>query len=109
MKTLAILGLVWLAHMHDRPDLDQWFEGLKGSGGMPCCAQVDGTALADPDWDTAIVDGKPHYRVRIRGEWYVVTDEEVVQGPNKYGQPIVWVYWVDSKPQIRCFMPGTGI
>lgn len=96
------------AHMHDRPDLDNWFNGLKSSGGYPCCSQVDGSTVADPDWDTTVVDGKPHYRVRVEGQWLVVTDEEVVDGPNRYGAPIVWVYHNDGMPMVRCFMPGAG-
>ena len=96
------------AHMHDRPDLDTWFNGLSGKGGMPCCSQVDGSTVADVDWDTTIVNGKPHYRVHIEGQWIVVTDEEVVEGPNKYGSPLVWIYHSDGKPMLRCFMPGAG-
>lgn len=94
--------------MHDRPDLNTWFNGLTSTNGAPCCSQVDGSTVADPDWDTAVVEGKSHYRVRVEGKWIVVTDEEVVQGPNKYGQPLVWVYHIDGKPQVRCFMPGGG-
>ncbi len=105
---LAAYSLPAGAHMRDRPDLDGWFNGLKGSGGMPCCSDIDGSTVANPDWDTTVIDGKPHYRVRIGGQWMVVTDAEVVLGPNRYGQPLVWVYYVDGKPTIRCFMPGGG-
>src|SRR5690348_13694784 len=59
------------AHMRDRPELDAWFESLKGSNGMPCCSQVDGSTLADVDWDTTVIDGKVHYRVRVEGQWVV--------------------------------------
>jgi len=96
------------AHMHDRPDLDNWFAGLHGSNGYPCCSQIDGSTIADVDWDTTVIDGKPHYRVSVDGQWIVVADAQVVVGPNKYGSPLVWVYHVDGKPQIRCFMPGAG-
>lgn len=114
MRLILIIGAVVAfscsarAHMHDRPDLDNWFNGLQGAGGMPCCSQVDGSTVADVDWDTTMIDGKAHYRVRVEGQWIVVTDEEVVQGPNKYGRPLVWVYHVDTKPMVRCFMPGSG-
>ena len=107
---IVLLGMLSFAfaHMHDRPDLDNWFNDLRSSGGYPCCSQVDGSTVADPDWDTTVVDGKSHYRVRVEGRWIVVTDQEVVHGPNKYGQPLVWVYHTDGKPAIRCFMPGAG-
>lgn len=96
------------AHMHDRPDLDEWFNGLKSDGGYPCCSQVDGSTVSDVDWDTTVVAGKLHYRVRVEGMWIVVTDEEVVKQPNRYGTALVWVYHVDTKPMVRCFMPGAG-
>jgi hypothetical protein len=100
--------------MHDRPDLNAWFNSLQSSGGYPCCSQIDGSTIADVDWDTTVVNGELHYRVRIEGEWVVVSDAEVVKAPNRYGPPIVWLYWInqpDGKPripQIRCFMPGAG-
>jgi hypothetical protein len=94
------------AHMKDRPDLDGWFHGLQSSGGFPCCSEVDGYTLPDVDWDTAVADGKPHYRVHLNGRWIVVSDEEVVEGPNKYGSPLVWIYYENGEPFVRCFMPG---
>ena len=105
---LAILSLLTLVHMKDRPELNFWFNSLQSKGGYPCCAHMDGSTIADVDWDTAIVDGKSHYRVYIEGEWLVVTDEEVVTSPNRYGPAMAWVYRSDNKPKIRCFMPGAG-
>ena len=103
---IAVYSCTARAHMRDRPDLDNWFNSLQGAGGMPCCSQVDGSTVADPDWDTTVIDGKSHYRVRVGGQWIVVTDAEVVEGPNKYGRPLVWVYHIDGKPAVRCFLPG---
>ena len=115
MKRLAALLVLALAasslamaHMPDRRDLDTWFNGLVSGGGYPCCSSIDGSTLADVDWDTTVVDGKKHYRVRVEGQWIVITDEEVVKGPNKYGRPLVWIYHSDNKPVVRCFMPGAG-
>jgi hypothetical protein len=113
---LIMLGMIAFAfaHMRDRPELDAWFNGLQSSGGYPCCSSIDGSTISDLDWDTTVIDGKPHYRVRIEGQWVVVSDAEVVNAPNRYGAPIVWLYWInqpDGKPripQIRCFMPGAG-
>jgi len=108
---LIMLGMIRFAfaHMPDRPDLDAWFNGLQSSGGYPCCSQVDGSTLADVDWDTAVVNGVNHYRVRIDHVWIVVSPEEVVTGPNRFGQAIAWVYKdAMGVNNIRCFMPGAG-
>lgn len=96
------------AHMKDRPDLDQWFTGLTSSNGSPCCSTVDGTEVRDVDWDTTVEDGQSHYRVRVEGRWITVRDFQVVTTPNKYGGPVVWVYHINGKPEVRCFMPGAG-
>lgn len=97
------------AHVPDRPDLDKWFEGLASENGAPCCSHIDGTTLPDVDWDTSVVDGKSHYRVRLFGEWMVVQPYQVVTNPNLYGRAVVWVYHENGKPKIRCFMPGAGL
>jgi hypothetical protein len=98
-----------IAHVPERPDLDSWFNGLASSGGFPCCSFVDGSEIADVDWDTAVTNGTNHYRVRIDKKWIVVTPEEVVTGPNKFGRAVAWVYKdAAGEPSIRCFMPGAG-
>lgn len=98
------------AHIQDRSDLDSWMLSLQSAGGYPCCSHVDGSVVANPDWDTTVIDGKSHYRVRVDGEWIVVTDEEVVEGPNRFSQPIVWIYRnADGRINVRCFLPGSGI
>lgn len=96
------------AHMKNRPDLDQWFNGLTSKNGSPCCSTVDGTEVRDIDWDTTVENGQSHYRVRVGGQWITVADHQVVTTPNKYGGPVVWIYHSDGKPQVRCFMPGAG-
>jgi hypothetical protein len=101
-----------LAQAHDdgryaNSPLKPWFESLRSKSG-PCCADADGMALKDVDWDTK--DG--HYRVFIEGKWWDVPDEAVIREPNRDGRTIVWpIYvWSERKLQalkIRCFMPGT--
>jgi hypothetical protein len=103
------MGAFAFAHMHDRPDLDAWFNGLQSSGGYPCCSSGDSDPIADVDWDTTVIDGKSYYRVRVDGKWITVTDQEVVKIPNRYGRPLVWVYRdITGVPKVRCFMPGAG-
>ena len=96
------------AHMKDRPDLDAWFNGLQSSGGYPCCSFVDGTTIADIDWDTTVVNGESRYQVRIDHNWITVSPEEVVTGPNKFGRAVAWIYKDGmGVTNIRCFMPGS--
>lgn len=96
--------------MPDRPDLDGWFMKLKSPGGGLCCDLTEAKKIADPDWDTQ--DG--HFRVFLEGKWWVVPDDSVVPGPNRYGPALVWpLEYGDSKGNmqmigIRCFMPGAG-
>jgi hypothetical protein len=62
--------------------LKGWFESLHSKGGGPCCADADGAAVADADWDTQ----GGHYRVRLQGEWIEVPD---------------------GRTLVRCFMRGS--
>ena len=104
----AMMG-TWIAfaraHDSHRPDLDQWFNGLKSNYGL-CCSFVDGTAVLDADWESS----EGHYRVRIEGKWYDVPDQAVLDVPNRYGPAIVWRYRdnATSDWKIRCFIPGAG-
>jgi hypothetical protein len=97
------------AHMRDAPELDKWFGDLASSNGAPCCSYADASTVVDADWDTTVIDGKQHYRVRLDGRWVVVTDEEVVLAPNLYKRTVVWVY-KDALgiTMVRCFMPGAS-
>jgi hypothetical protein len=85
--------------------LKGWFESLHSKGGGPCCADADGTALDDVDWDTS----NGHYRVRLLGDWIEVPDDTVITEPNRAGRTMVWPYYVNGRAKIRCFMPGSMI
>jgi hypothetical protein len=106
---LVVYSCAARAHMHDAPELDKWFGDLASSNGAPCCSYADASTVVDADWDTTVIDGKQHYRVRLDGRWVVVTDEEVVLTPNLYKRTVVWVY-KDALgiTMVRCFMPGAG-
>lgn len=114
------------AHMHDRPDLNDWFSELHSQGGSPCCDYTEGVAVDDPDWRTTeldkctpseIHDPKEavfHYCVRLDGKWWAVPDRAVVTAPNRYHKAVVWPIWQGDaddphgKVWFRCFMPGAG-
>jgi hypothetical protein len=83
--------------------LKPWFEGLRNKVGKQCCANVDGIALSDVDWDSK----DNHYRVRIGGEWIDVPEDAVITEPNRAERTIVWPFYLDGKPIIRCFLPGS--
>lgn len=83
--------------------LRSWFETLHSGRGEQCCADVDGLALSDVDWDTK----DNHYRVRIENEWIDVPDDVVITEPNRSGRTIVWPFYLDGRPTVRCFLPGS--
>ena len=83
--------------------LKDWVESLRSKAGGACCADADGTALADVDWETR----GGHYRVRLLGNWIEVPDDAVITEPNRAGRTMVWPYYVNGRPLIRCFMPGS--
>ncbi len=131
MKIAAlVLGLIWLAHMHDRPDLDTWLMGL-GSWRSPCCDNKEAETLADPDWRQDRLDEcKPSERASLDSDqtyaaefcvrlenpqsekagdwsWWTVPASAVVHEPNRAGPALIWLYWAGGTPYIRCFLPGT--
>jgi hypothetical protein len=118
-RELTAADLVVLAHdpLHQRADLNEWFNGLHsqgkpdGSRKASCCSNQDGALVKDAEWDTYRgEDGISHYKVMIEQKWYNVPDEAVVTEPNKYGPAMVWGshewYGNTGGYNIRCFMPG---
>lgn len=61
--------------------------------------------MPDTDWTTE--DG--HYMVRLNEKWIRVPDEALVTQPNQFGRTVVWPYYINGEPIIRCFMPGPMI
>ncbi len=92
------------SHDHGRPELNQWFQDLRSSGGSLCCNGLDARPLIVDDWETA--DG--HYKVRILGQWVVVPDHAVINGPNRDGRALVWWGTNGVNIIIRCFLAGPG-
>lgn len=90
-----------LGHDHGRPDLNQWFKSLAVQSGF-CCDGADSNAIDDADWES--LNG--HYRVRINGQWIDVPDSAVLKQPNLDGRTMVWPYYINGSPVIRCFIPG---
>ena len=98
MLPISTIGRA-LAHDHQHPELNGWYESLRSAKG-PCCDGTDAERVDDADWETK--DG--HYRVRIDGEWVDVPNEAVVVGPNLAGRTMVWPYYLNGHPKARCFM-----
>jgi len=82
--------------------LKPWFESLQSEFGK-CCTNADGYIVLDPDWES----DRGHYRVRIEGEWVAVPDGALVKEPNRAGPAMVWKYYIDGHPRVRCFLPGS--
>jgi hypothetical protein len=93
--------------------LQPWFESLRNSAGMYCCARADGHPLDDGEWD--IKDNS--YRVFVKGKWIVVPDDALILAPNKFGKAIVWLADqgelapsdITFSNLIMCFIPGSGV
>jgi hypothetical protein len=104
----VILLAVQLAYGRDRDGryanspLHDWFEQLSSKAGR-CCSDADGMTLSDVDGESH--DG--HYRVRIDDEWVDVPDDTVVTEPNRAKVSMVWPIWLNGRPHVRCFMPGS--
>jgi hypothetical protein len=101
-----------MAHDHNRPELNAWFDQLGSKKGL-CCSFADGEAVADADWESR--DG--HYRVMLPNkavpgdppQWVDVPDEALITEPNKDGRTMVWPIYGYGGMTIRCFMPGAMI
>ena len=124
IRSFIIAGIlaVTQVHMHDRPDLNNWFENLHNSDKGLCCSGSEGTVLAIDEIRTTDVeqceqgisgDVPAHYCVRLEGRWFQVPDTSVVTVPNKYGQALVWPVWygdgsnLHKRVFVRCFLPGS--
>ncbi len=115
--TAAILTAIWLPARAHSPEhfaqmgeeKEKWLRGLQNDNGISCCDGRDGY---DAIYDTK--DGS--YRVLLYGSYWVVPDAKVLKVPNKIGVAQVWysTLWSSDAvpvptPQIRCFIPGSGI
>lgn len=124
---LVLIGLaIWLLTMQVRPagahlhglsaELQEWMMGLQNGWGTVCCEFKEAEHLADADWDTTMVDGEPHYRVKYHDKWLVVDANSVVQPPNnKIGPALAWIVYREyqdgkpiGEPWVKCFLPGAG-
>ncbi|WP_247386359.1 MULTISPECIES: hypothetical protein [unclassified Bradyrhizobium] len=102
---LAVLATSAAAHDDGRfanSPLKPWFESLQAGSGK-CCTDADGYMVADVDWES----DRGRYRVRIDDAWVEVPDGALVTGPNRFGRTMVWKHYLDGRPQVRCFMPGS--
>jgi hypothetical protein len=108
-RTLAALMMLGIGVAHARDDgryanspLKPWFESLHSKDGVQCCANADGMVLSDVDWE--VKNG--HYRARVDGQWLEVPDDRVITEPNLAGRTMVWPYYLNGNPIVRCFIPG---
>jgi hypothetical protein len=105
---MCVLGCAF-AHDHEHPELDPWYKSLTNQNGGSCCDGSDAYSVLDPDWEPT-ADPKKPYRVKVDSypDWVYVDASSVVKQTNKIGIAKVWPVYVDGKPMVRCFMPGSG-
>lgn len=98
------------------PFVRDWFARQTVPGGehkgMLCCNISDGT-YAEEDIRKG-EDGNEHYWTRYEtpagpSGWQQVPDEALIKDPNPHGSAVVWYWFSDGKPKIRCFIPGGGV
>jgi hypothetical protein len=115
------------AHMHNRPDLDEWLRTLYSKLRGSCCDSSEAETMADPDWKYASEfkeskcessrnanNESATYCVRLQNphnpddwRWWDVPDGAVVEFPNRAGPALIWLVWdISDAPYIRCFLPG---
>ena len=105
---LTFLAGMWLhnqaqAHIHDRPDLSNWFEGLHNNQGGSCCHDSMKEAVVIDDY-TANGDGS--YEINLDGHKVHVEERQIVTVPNKYGMALAWPQ--SGRHAVWCFLPGAG-
>lgn len=98
---LCLVAYPVFAHDHNRPWLNDWLKSLHSKSKVWCCDGNDTDEI--DDWETK----GNRYRVRFRGIWHDVPEDAVVDGPNKSGAPLLWMYKGYMSPSVRCFMPGS--
>jgi hypothetical protein len=115
------LLMYWLnspAHAHDtngvfsqlEENQRQWLRtqriphGTSNKGGELCCNEADGT-YAEED----IINGRYWARWRINDAltaWMPVPESAILDTANWNGSPVVWWFYSNGNPVIRCYAPG---
>jgi hypothetical protein len=75
----------------------------EGKGGI-CCNEADGV-YAEED----IINGRYWTRWRIHDAltaWMPVPDNAILDTANWNGSPVVWWFYSNGNPVIRCYAPG---
>jgi len=97
---LVLLVSPSVAHDHNHPERNAWLKSLHAVNKTWCCDGNDIDAIGD--WETK----GGGYRVKFRGQWFDVPEGAIVDGPNKLGEPLLWMSKGYSGLSVRCFMPG---
>ena len=93
------------------PATREWFRSQKVPGGphvgTSCCSEADGVyAEEDIENGQYVVTFEAHGRQIKRMR---VPDDRVIREPNRHGRAVVWFWFENAEPRIRCFIPGAGI
>jgi hypothetical protein len=119
---VAILVVLWgsMALSRDNgqwaqspPAIRKWFQDQRvpngPEAGKSCCNTSDGN-YAEED----IRDGNYWTRCPVDSpcpikEWMLVPAGAVIHDPNRNGAPVVWWFYEQGLPKIRCYAPGGGV
>jgi hypothetical protein len=104
---LVLLFFYPFAHARDdgryaQSPLKDWVKSLRDKNHVPCCDESDGEDVEGWSTDGGI------YRVKVKGEWLPVPNSALLDIPNRLGFARAWIYFIDGKPIVRCFLPGAG-
>jgi hypothetical protein len=109
-------------NFNNPPAVAAWFKKATSKISL-CCDESDGFREGVPylwsrgeltvifeEWTAQDKESHP-YKVRILGNWVEVPEDALLirdeeHGPNPTGTAIVWLWWLNGEPQVRCFAPG---
>ena len=93
------------------PATREWFRSQKvpagPHAGTSCCSEADGVyAEEDIEDGQYVVTFEAHGRQVKRMR---VPEDRVIREPNRHGRAVVWFWFENAEPRIRCFIPGGGV
>jgi hypothetical protein len=105
-----LLTMPALAHDAQTPAHNIWMKDLHNGAGILCCSITDTNVVKDVQWDTyRDYEGFSHYKIFVEDQWLQVSDDKVVHEPNRVGVPLAWLFHANGVPEVRCFLPASGL
>ncbi len=97
---IAVYGTKARAHSPDTHQTDSLADAKSEAYGL-CCNGEDWVRISQ--WETTASG----YRIFYKGEWLEGSRSVKVRNiPNPDADAKAWIYYMEGKPYIRCFMPS---